>query len=910
MAEAKMNKTDALRYFWGKAHPENQMQASDSSTLMHPLIAHVLDVAAVAILLPGSDRLGLDNRQLGMLIALHDIGKLMPSFQKKVPACWPKQGLGSYSENYIESRHDADGFLLLSYFCAEALDSLFKNSDDAQLDWLESEKDQLWRAVAGHHGKPAACDWDKRKQDPSFKFIAPYAQQFIQILLKVFNPPALPLFHSPDCLRRLEWQLAGLTNQADWIGSQKTWFPYVTPDAVMDATAYFWNHALPHAQKAILQAGLGPVEVASFQGIERLFSHIQKPSPVQDVMQSVALPDGPALVIIEDMTGSGKTEAALVTAHRLMASGRASGLFVALPTMATAHAMYDRLVEAYRNLFLPSSRPSLALAHSRALLDERFVSVLAPDDALDVTFIPDDRASAAEICCSAWLGRDSRRALLAQVGVGTIDQALMAVLPVKFATMRQAGLAGKVLLVDECHAYDSYMQEEMAALLRFHAAMGGSAILLSATLTGAVRQKLTTAFQDGLRIQETATLSSAAYPLVTLVGAENVLELPCNARDELKRTVAVHLISDEASVVHIIKDASAKNAAVAWVRNSVDDVIASAQALTTDSIKPIVFHARFAMIDRLAIEREVLRRFGAKSSEADRAAVLIASPVLQESLDIDFDILCTDIAPMDLVIQRSGRLQRHKRNKRPIESEELYILSPVPEKKVDKNWVSHFLPKTAGVYRNAALLWRTADVLKQEKEIKSPENIRYLIEQAADLSDVPEALMGDRNNAEGRGRAEKGLAMQNVLNYEAGYAPDVALWESDIRTPTRLEDEPHVTVRLAIIEGQTVRPWAAFIDGSLETQHQQKRAWALSEVSVRRKQLAHCLIPPEAKEAASRARSVWSWWEREAEDQFLLLLLTPNESGWQGSGRNGKGQDVVIQYDQLYGLQIFPAISG
>lgn len=215
------------------------------------------------------------------------------------------------------------------------------------------------------------------------------------------------------------------------------------------------------------------------------------------------------------------------------------------------------------------------------------------------------------------------------------------------------------------------------------------------------------------------------------------------------------------------------------------------------------------------------------------------------------------------------------------------------------------MPKTAGVYRNAALLWRAADVLKQEKEIKSPENIRYLIEQAADLSDVPEALMGDRNNAEGRGRAEKGLAMQNVLNYEAGYAPDVALWESDIRTPTRLEDEPRVTVRLAIMDGQTVRPWAAFIDSSLETQHQQKRAWALSEVSVRRKQLAHCFIPPEAQEAASRARSVWSRWEREAEDQFLLLLLTPNESGWQGSGRNGKGQDVVIQYDQNLGFQIF-----
>lgn len=901
-----MTEDNGLNFFWGKARPVSVDFETDSS--IHPLIAHMLDVAAVAILLPGSQRLGLDYRQLGMLVALHDIGKLTPAFQAKVPECWPEQAWGECPDEVVASRHDVDGLLLLDRVCREELAPLF-GTDSEGFDWSPIDKRRLWRAVAGHHGQPVSIN-DNQNREFDVKLSTPYAHKLVSLLFDLFRPPPIPPYHSLDHLLQLEWQLAGLTVQADWIGSRREWFPYVRPDDVADFAGYFWNKALHRAQGAIVQAGLAPVSISPFQGIAHLFPHIRTPSPVQALLDVTSLPAGPALVVIEDMTGSGKTEAALVAAHRLMASGRASGLFVALPTMATANAMFDRLALAYRSLFQASSHPSLALAHGRALLDERFVSVLAPDDALDSAVLKKDREQAAEICCSAWLGSETRRALLAQVGVGTIDQALMAVLPVRFATVRQAGLAGKVLLVDECHAYDPYMQEEMVALLRFHAAMGGSAILLSATLTKAVRQKLMDAFREGLRQEESVSLSCMAYPLVTVVGAVGAEELPCAPRPGLERSITVRQVREEAAVMAEVSSAAAKGAAVAWVRNTVDDVIASAKALKEKGIETMVFHARFAMVDRLAIEREVLARFGKNGTTADRAAVLIASQVIEQSLDLDFDVLCTDLAPMDLIIQRAGRLRRHTRKQRVVDCDEICIFSPDPVADPDPKWISRVLPGTAAVYRDPALLWRTAKVLQLKGKIQSPDAIRELIEEAGNISDVPDGLMAASDEAEGKGRAARGEAMRNVLDYEAGYAPDSALWEREVRTSTRLEERPYVTVRLGVMKEGQVWPWAALQEGALAASHERKRAWALSEVSVARHALASCPVADTQQEAVAAARAEWSRWERQAEDQFLLLLLEETEEGWRGFGRNEATLDVVVEYHRQYGLHVVPVSTG
>ncbi len=892
---------DMLKFFWGKAQSGDGKKPGEPD--YHPLVAHMLDVAAVAVLLPGNVHTGLDRRQLGLLVALHDIGKIMPAFQAKVPACWPHQALGPYADAVTLSRHDVDGLLLLDYVCEDVLAPLF-GVDDNGFDWSPVDKRQIWRAIAGHHGQPVAVTGN-RARGLQKAVCGVYARQFCTLLFDIFRPPPIPCL-SPQDLLRLEWRLAGLTVTADWIGSRREWFPYVAPDAVEDAAGYFWNHALPHARTAIARAGLGPVDVAPFRGIGRLFPRISIPSPVQALMEGIDIPEGPTLVVIEDMTGAGKTEAAMVAAHRLMASGHANGLFVALPTMATANAMFDRLASAYRGLFQPSSHPSLALAHGRARLDERFVSVVAPDDHVDGMSVQAERTDAAEICCSAWLGSEARRALLAQVGVGTIDQAFMAVLPVRFATIRQAGLAGKILLVDECHAYDPYMHEEMAALLRFHAAMGGSAILLSATLTQSVRHKLTMAFREGLHHEGGEALSSTAYPLVTLVARAGVEELPCAPRPGLRRDIAVRCLEDGQAVMVAASNAARQGAAVAWVRNTVDDVIATAKLMAQEGTAVTVFHARFAMVDRLAIERDVLARFGRDGDDTVRAGVLVASQVIEQSLDLDFDVLFTDLAPMDLIIQRAGRLRRHERHGRPVDREEVWVLSPEPVDDPDPQWLARLLPGTAAVYRDPALLWRTARVLQRVGRICTPDNIRALIEEAGDDRMVPPGLMAASDEARGKGWAARGAASRNVLNYATGYAPDGALWERDVSTPTRLEERPYVTVRLAVIRDGQVLPWAVLKDSSLAPPEVLRRAWALSEISVARHSLAACAVPAVWAGAVMTARAAWSRWEREDETQFLLLLLDEGEDGMEGRGYDEKGKEIVIRYDQQYGLQMLP----
>ncbi len=651
-----------FRPFWGKAQP-----VAGSGCDWHPLWMHSLDVAAVGRILAAchpapframADALGWAADDLVRLwtlaLALHDLGKFARVFQAKSPERWPAAVLGPLDEATLRQAdpgHPATGIGLLR----RALRPLL---DPALPGWRLPQFTTFFLPVLAHHGRPVDAD-----DLPQLTF-GPAAEAaalaFARAMLGLLAPPPVP---APDAavLRRVGWRLAGLSVAADWIGSNQGWFPYAA-DSGEPVAAYWTGTALPRAETAVRAAGILPAPAAPYAGLAALTGRPGLvPSPLQAWAEQVDLPAGPLLFMLEDMTGSGKTEAALAIVHRLMAAGRANGLYLALPTMATANAMYRRLGTAYRRMFEAAARPSLVLAHGRAALDDGFrQSILEPvpgQRAADDRDAPDGDCAAE---CAAWLAHDRRKAFFADIGVGTIDQALLAVLPAKHQAIRLAALADRVLVVDEAHAYDAYMSAEIDRLLAAHAMQGGHAIVLSATLPRPTKQRIALEWSAAARAPAAPRLGSA-YPGATrlAVGAP-VLEQPIAPRRDLPRRLVAERLADPEAAVAAIASAARAGAAIAWVRNTVDDAIAATDLLAARGIAADLFHARFAMGHRLAIENAVLARFGRDGTpEHRRGRVLVATQVVEQSLDLDFDLMVSDLAPIDLLLQRAGRVWRH-----------------------------------------------------------------------------------------------------------------------------------------------------------------------------------------------------------------------------------------------------------
>jgi CRISPR-associated endonuclease/helicase Cas3 len=886
--------------FWGKARPD---QTGDSNA--HPLLAHSLDVAAVAVLMSQHQMPAMDARMLGFLVSLHDVGKFSRPFQAKAAAHWPTSVLGAYrfDDTPAGPSHDTVGASVLSHSLADRFSDILPPPVGRLPGWKHSDRSHLWRALAGHHGRPPRIV-DHLPKDVFCPACQTAVGQFIDTMQMVFQPPAW--IRPPEQqVIGLSWRLAGLTTLADWVGSRQAWFPYATMSDVIDPACYFWGHALPRAAAALAAAGLAAASPAPFTGLRGLFPGIKLPTPVQQWAETVALPTGPVLAVIEDLTGSGKTEAALTLTHHLLAERRAEGVYLALPTMATANAMFGRLAGAYRGLFASDGHPSLALAHGRATLNTAFVAAIEGDGSR-TRRTADPADEPAEAHCAAWLAQDRRRALLAQVGVGTLDQALLAVLPVRHAPLRLHGIAGKVLIVDEVHAFDPYMRHELATLLRFHAALGGSAVLLSATLPRKLRKQLVDAFRDGLGAPA-VTLAEQAYPLATIVGVDAVTETHCLPRSGLPRRVTVTRLPDAAAAVTRIITAARAGAAVAWVRNTVDDAIEAVALLRTAGIEPLLFHARFAMADRLEIEGSVLRLFGLAGSKADRRGVLVATQVVEQSLDIDFDLMVTDLAPADLLIQRAGRLWRHERGHRCIPGPELLVISPDPLDEPSASWVKAELPGTASVYGDHALLWRSAREVFRRGAIVTPDDMRPIIEAVFDrekAGGVPAGLAASDQAAHGKGLGQKGLAAQNVMDFRKGYSVDSGLWDPDTFTPTRLEDRPHVTLRLACLRDGVIVPYAGNSDRLL--------AWAQSEVLVAQYRIAACPVPAGLEAAADAAKGQWGRWERDS-PVVVLALLHPDGDEYRLDARAESGSIVAARYNARTGLSWLgaePASAG
>ena len=722
----------------------------------------------------------------------------------------------------------------------------------------------------------------------------------------LLRPGALPR-RSQNELTILAVGVSGLFVLADWIGSAEKWFEYTAPIDGDETFDLYWLHARAAAKAAVDQAHVSPAVVQNFDGTSQFLPEGRTPSPVQAFAETAPLPEGPSLTIVEDVTGSGKTEAAVILAHRLMVAGRANGLYVALPTEATANAMWERLGSSFRLLFAADATPSLALAHGRRALHKGFqdsvVDRAARADARNSELTAGDKERPSSAECADWIADDRRKAFLADVGAGTIDQALLAILPVKHQSLRLWGLADRVLIIDEAHAYDAYMMRELETLLEFHAALGGSAIILSATLPMALRRKLVTAYRKGVApsIADNIELKTTEYPLVTITGSDSTKEVPQPIRDGLARFVTATRVGDVDGALVRVAAAAKSGACVAFVRNSVDEAIAACDRLRAAGLDPLLFHARFAMIDRQRIEEEVMRRFGRHAdAEMRHGRVLVATQVIEQSLDLDFDLMVTDLAPIDLMIQRAGRLWRHARAVRPIVGPELVVLSGEPIEEPDMDWANRVLGRGARVYPDHALLWRSARALFRAGGIATPGSIRTLVESVYDEAtreESPPALLHRELRAEGETSAASAIAQTNVLLLRAqggrahvGYSADAGAWDSDVRTPTRLTDDS-MRIRLGRLGDGAVLPWAK-ADESW-------RAWSLSEVSVRVGRISG--EDDSDSMIASAVAAVKTRWP-EAEREVPLIALQEEGTAWRGRARNARQARIDIAYSTVTGL--------
>ena len=584
-----------------------------------------------------------------------------------------------------------------------------------------------------------------------------------------------------------------------------------------------------------------------------------------------------------------------------MPAGHAQGVYVALPTMATADAMFDRLrgKELWRRLFADGTA-SLALAHSADWLKLK----LEEANRSDAGYGQDEELSASRHC-TAWLSDNRKKALLADFGVGTVDQALLSVLPVRHQSLRLFGLSTKVLIVDEVHACDCYMGELLARLLYFHARLGGSAVLLSATLPKTQRAHYVRAFAQGAGFIERQPHVDS-YPLATHLSAMSLTETPVPARPEAARRVTVHILGDEAAALAWLESAVNRGRCAVWVRNTVADALDTWgrwNAAHPDQ-SATLYHARFALVDRLEIGKQIERTFGRDSTrKTRRGRLVIATQVVEQSLDVDFDDMVIDLCPIDLVIQRAGRLQRHVRDAdgtclRDSGAADgrggavLAVLMPEPEHCASADWYTRLLPKAARVYPDHGKLWLTAEWLKEHAGFALPENARDMLETVygeAALDRLPDAIKKAALDADGSCRADRGVARTNVLTFGVGYDPSDLTWRDDVETPTRLRDDPTVRLRLARLSEGQLACWAQ-VDKAI--------AWPLSEVSIPKRLVAG---------QSARFQRLIDVAKATMPDEGRYCLVVPLEhvaERWRGYASDSEGRDVVLSYASDMGLKI------
>ena len=794
--------------FWAKAAPFGVRDPERIHLLAH----HLADVGATmeALLRQPTIRRrvagagGLDDlpestaARLAVFAALHDIGKANVGFQCRI---WPD---GDEVTLPPRAGHTVDLAPVLTGLDAEAAGWFFDGIGwEAITTWDDRGGEiasDILVATLSHHGDPIALVGPRLPNpaawrafgaiDPSAEIRA-IGRAVREWFPAAWDPAAPPLPAAPA----FQHMFLGLCTLADWIGSNTEWFPFSS-----DPDPAYIDRARKQAAGALRDPRVGldiewqrVIEGAAPVRDFRALFDLAAPRPVQEH----AIGDlAERLMLIEAETGSGKTEAALWRFSELYHERRVDGAYYALPTRAAANELHERMQGFARRAFAADIDVVMAVPGYEASTHGLAVSQYA-DGAPDLP----------------WATESPKRFLAAQLAVGTVDQALLGALRVRHAHLRSACLARNLLIVDEVHASDAYMRVILDATLRMHLGAGGYAVLLSATLGAASRS-----FWLGDDAPRLDQAKEVPYPAVSVKGGR-VTTLPAS-REKRISVCTRAAMDDYIAVAHDAVAAARGGASVLVVRNTVDAALrtqravegaagAASDVLLRASGLATPHHGRYAASDRREIDRAIEERFGKRRADAS-GAVAVGTQTLEQSLDLDADLLITDICPADVLLQRIGRLHRHDRGRpdgfaRP----QCVVLTP------DGSTLAPLLTRPrnglgAYVYPDLRMIEAVRRLIGGEAEWDIPADSRRIVEcgthpeaLAAIASDLGKLWVEHALRVDGARIAESLVAERSVIDTGQSFCgdnADILFPPDDERIRTRLGD-PAVDVTLSGAKG-------------------------------------------------------------------------------------------------------------
>jgi CRISPR-associated endonuclease/helicase Cas3 len=748
--------------FWGKLRPGDDGRPPE----WHPLADHCADVAACceALLqrtllrrrlarLGGIDELSpVQVARLSVLAALHDIGKFNIGFQNKALGVGPLNGhvrevLGVMGDAWRER------------------ELLFRSLPFDELCGWGADETALRLLVASiaHHGRPFAIGgnhqetpWRPARGLDPFAGIADLSERTRRWFPDAFRTA----YHLLPAAPHFQHAFSGLVMLADWLGSDTTFFPFSEEEAG-DRIHFARSRALLALRKIGVDSESARDSLGEKAPAFDRISAFEPRLPQRHVLELPTDPGG-SISLLEAETGSGKTEAALARYVRLFHAGLVDGMYFALPTRTAATQIHGRVFEAVARAFPdPEARPPVVLAVPGYIAADDRKAYRLPDFKVLWNDDPQERFR-----FRGWAAEHPKRYLVGPVVVGTIDQVLLSTLMVNHAHLRATALLRHLLVVDEVHASDAYMTALLEQVLDFHVRASGHALLMSATLGASARQRLLSVGSGRQQPvpQPLAAACATPYPLVTHCAtgrdAVRIAVKGTSALKDVRQQLSPSIGSPE-EIARQALDAAVRGARVLVLRNTVGDCVATQQALEAlaqaESREDLLFHcegvaaphhARFAKEDREVLDAALGARFG-KDAPAN-GCVVAATQTVQQSLDLDADLLITDLCPMDVLLQRIGRLHRHERA-RPAGFEEPAVVVLMPADRdlsayIQKDGRARGAHGLGTVYDDLRILEATWRALSIRERLSIPQMNRQLVEETTH----PEALQAIVTDLGGR----------------------------------------------------------------------------------------------------------------------------------------------------------------